>query len=72
MSHSPKLLMLAGVLGVVFFWLSDPTIGVAAMVIHNDHWRDAANQGMPGTIVGMIVSAAVLLVGGWLMKRQPT
>ncbi len=71
MSRSPKFLMLAGLLGVVFFWLSDPTIGIAGFVIDDQVWRDAANQGLPGTIVGLIVSAGVLIVGGWLSTRQP-
>jgi hypothetical protein len=70
MSRSPKYLIFAGVIGLLFFWLSDPRYGVAAVAIHDDHLRDAANQGLPGTIVGLVGSAVVLLIGAWLSIRR--
>lgn len=70
MSRSPKYLVLAGLVGLLFFWLSDPQYGVAASVIHDDRLRDAANQGLPGTVVGLVGSAVVLLIGAWLSVRK--
>ena len=46
-------LVLAGLLGLVFFWLTDPRIGMALRWNHGENPIDLANEHLPGTIVGM-------------------
>jgi hypothetical protein len=62
-------LVIAGLLGIGFFWATDPRWGLvhpqAQSVI------DAANQARIGTMVGVGGSIAVLLIGLWLLTRRP-
>jgi hypothetical protein len=64
-------LVIAGVAGLAFFWLTDPQTGVAAWTAM-DVTRDAINRTTPGTLVGFVGSALVLLVGAWLSTRRTT
>ncbi len=64
-------LVLTGLLGLVFFWLTDPRIGMALRWNHGENPIDLANEHLPGTIVGMGGSALVLLMGIFLLSRRP-
>jgi hypothetical protein len=78
--------LLVGVLGVLFFWVTDPRFGPnmhrsAAGHLDWRHWLfvvrgspdnlvDAANQALVSTIVGVAGSLALLFVGLWLLTRR--
>jgi hypothetical protein len=63
-------LALAGGLGALFFWLTDPVHGI----IHKnfDNPVDAMNEASLGTMAGIVGSLAVLVLGLWIMTRRPT
>jgi hypothetical protein len=63
-------LVVAGMVGMVFFWLTDSRWGLARRWVADVHLIDSANEVLPGTVVGMAGSAIVLLVGLWLMVRR--
>ena len=63
-------LALAGVVGVLFFWLTDPIYGVGRKNFDNP--IDALNEASLGTLAGVAVSAAILILGLWIMTRRPT
>ena len=64
-------LVLAGLAGVAFFWLTDPRYGWARPVaVAGDNPIDAAHYMLVGTLVGVAGSAVVLLIGLWLMTRR--
>ena len=84
--RSGLLFLLIGILGGLFFWVTDPRYGPQ---VHKDqtaqldwrHWLyvvrgspenqiDAANQTMLSTVVGVAGSAALLVTGLWLMTRR--
>ena len=44
----------AGVVGVLFFWLTDAGWGVIGRRVHADDLIDAINFGRPGTMIGLI------------------
>ena len=69
MPRTPRLLVFTGLLGLLFFWLTDPAYGMAAPLI-GERVRDAANIALPGTAVGLVGSALVLLIGSWLLIRR--
>ncbi|MGC4033566.1 MAG: hypothetical protein QM754_17910 [Tepidisphaeraceae bacterium] len=65
-------LVLLGILGGLFFWLTDPTLGIATRLMPADVNRiDAAHQAWPGTYIGLAGSAIAVLVGLWSMMRRP-
>ncbi len=64
-------LVLVGVLGVVFFWITDPRIGLALRWNHGENPIDLANQHLPGTIVGLAGSLLILGIGVYLLTRRP-
>ncbi len=83
--RSGLTLLLLGLLGIAFFWLTDPHWGPTGNHLADVHdWRhwlfvlrgspdnavDAANQARMGTIVGIVGSAGVLIVGLWLVTRR--
>jgi hypothetical protein len=71
-SLSNLFLVLAGLLGVAFFWLTDPELGLADHVMSSTLNRiDAANQAWPGTVIGIVGSAVIALTGIWLLVKQP-
>jgi hypothetical protein len=62
-------LVLVGMAGVLFFWLTDRTYGWSP-------WSapatiDQANQALAGTVIGIVGSCTVLFIGLWLMTRKP-
>jgi len=59
-----------GAIGLLFFWLTDARWGPIGRRMHGDDLIDAINQGMPGTIIGLVGSGIVLLIGLWLMTRR--
>src|SRR5277367_3476958 len=64
-------LVLAGLLGVAFFWITDPRYGLALRWDHDDNPIELANQLAVGTWVGLAGSAVVLVLGVWLLMRRP-
>ena len=63
-------LVLAGGLGVLFFWLTDPVHGIGRKNFDNP--IDAMNEAWIGTLAGITVSAGILLLGLWIMTRRST
>ena len=68
---SGRNLVVAGGLGILFFWLTDPVHGVAARK-NLDNPVDAMNEAWIGTLAGIVVSAGILLLGLWTMTRRST
>src|SRR5918997_4423219 len=83
--RSGLLLIVLGLLGVAFFWVTDPRYGpdvgtahgwydprtwIAAMRGNPVNPIDAANEASVATIVGLVGSIFVLLVGLWLLARR--
>lgn len=68
--RSGMRLCLAGVIGVLFFWITDPRWGPIGRRMNADDLIDAINFGRPGTFVGLTGSGIVLLIGLWLMTRR--
>ncbi|HSZ56836.1 MAG TPA: hypothetical protein VK797_14300 [Tepidisphaeraceae bacterium] len=78
--------LLLGMLGVLFFWVTDPRFGpeVHRSASGTMDWRyalfvlrgspenviDAANQIWLSTVVGFAGSLALLAVGFWLLTRR--
>lgn len=63
-------LALVGLLGVAFFWLTDPRFDVGS------RWHpeivDAMHNATAGTWVGTAGAILVMLIGLWLMTRRTT
>jgi hypothetical protein len=61
-------LVLAGVGAILYFWLTDPRLGV--------HGRssfdiiDAISEGRAGTYVGIGVAGVIAVIGLWLIMRR--
>jgi hypothetical protein len=70
MRRNGLILIVAGILGMLFFWLTDPRWGLAGKWSRGDNPIDAANQALVGTVVGIGFSVFVLIVGLWLMRRK--
>ncbi|MDB5324730.1 MAG: hypothetical protein JWM57_299 [Phycisphaerales bacterium] len=65
-------LVLLGILGGLFFWLTDPALGIATRLMDSSVNRiDAANQAAIGTYIGLAGSAVAVLVGMWSIWRRP-
>jgi hypothetical protein len=65
-------LVLVGVLGLVFFWITDPRYGLALRWSRSENAIDLANQHFPGTVVGLAGSLLVFLIGLYLLSRKVT
>jgi hypothetical protein len=63
-------LVLAGALGIAFFYLTDPRWGWLGRRSAGEDAIDAVHRLAPGTMVGLAGSAIVLLVGLWLATRR--
>ena len=61
-------LVLAGLVGLLFFWATDPRYGWTHPA--GENLIDAANNAQIGTLVGLVGSFTVLLLGLWLMTRR--
>lgn len=72
-TRSALVLILLGLLGACFFWVTDPWIGwIRHLMPARVNFLDASQQAWPGTLVGLIGSAAVVLLGLWLLIKRPT
>lgn len=70
MRKSAWILVGVGLAGLVFFWITDPTYGLAADWQDQRRLIDIANELRLGTWIGMGGSALVALVGLWLGTRR--
>ena len=74
MANSPRTsglsLALAGAAGLAFFYLTDPRWGWWGRHSAGADAIDAVHQLAPGTIVGLVGSGIVLLIGLWLATRR--
>ena len=86
--RSGLVFLLIGMIGAAFFWVTDPRFGpeVHRYGLGEWDWRhwlyvlrgspdnviDAANQTMLSTFVGVAGSAALLMIGLWLLTRRST
>ena len=71
-TRSALVLTVLGILAGLFFWLTDPTWGIATRVMDTSLNRiDAANQARVGTYIGLIGSAIAVVVGLWNIWRRP-
>ena len=68
--RSALWLILVGLLAGGFFWLTDPRLGPAGRGVARYDLIDVVHQAAPGTFIGLAGSAAVLLIGLWLMTRR--
>ena len=68
--RSGLTLALVGLVGAMFFWLTDPRFGTARTAGYE--LIDRVNEARIGTVVGVAGSAIVLLIGLWLMTRRAT
>lgn len=62
-------LILAGLAGALFFWLTDPRSGLQRAGASAEI-LDAMQEARVGTVVGIAGSAIVLLIGLWLVSRR--
>jgi hypothetical protein len=67
---SGSSLILVGLLGILFFWLTDPRYGLALHWNHGENPVDLANQQFPGTVVGIAASILIVLIGAYLWSRR--
>jgi uncharacterized membrane protein len=65
-------LVLVGVLGVGFFWITDPRYGMALRWNRGENPVDLANWHFPGTVLGVAGSLLVFLIGLYLLSRKVT
>ncbi len=72
MRQSGLLLMLLGLLGVAFFMVTDARLAPqwATHVGWSSNLVDAAADSLLGTVIGVIGSIAIMVVGGWLALRR--
>ena len=66
--RSGMSLVLVGLAGVLFFWLTDETYGWSPWA--GPATIDQANQALAGTVIGIVGSFTVLFIGLWLMTRK--
>jgi hypothetical protein len=69
MRKSGIVLSLAGLIGGIFFWATDPRYGWLRSA-ESTAIIDAANEAQIGTFVGVAGCAVVLVIGLWLMMRR--
>ncbi len=70
MKRSGLVLALAGVAGVGFFWVTDPTIGLGGRWMTNENVVDVSREAIFPTFVGLAGSIIVLFIGIWLATRR--
>jgi hypothetical protein len=65
-TRSALVLVLLGLAAGLFFWLTDPTLGIAAQLMSPEVNRiDAANRAWMGTWIGLIGSTIAVVLGLW-------
>lgn len=70
MRKSAWILAAVGLVGLLLFWLTDPTYGLAVNWLDQRRLIDTANELRLGTWVGMGGSLIVMLTGLWLGTRR--
>lgn len=65
-------LILIGLIGVIFFWITDHRVGLASQLAGAQSSIDQANQALAGTIIGIAGSCLVIGIGMWLLTRKAT
>lgn len=65
-------LVVLGLVGVAFFWLTDPTIGVEPLRLTGGNPVDLSREAAAGTYIGIVGSVVTLLLGLFLATRRPT
>ncbi len=65
-------LVVVGLLGIAFFWITDPRYGLALRWSRGENAIDLANWHLPGTILGLAGSILVFLIGLYLLSRKVT
>jgi hypothetical protein len=68
-TRSGLLLILTGMLGLLFFWLTDPRHGPLARDATMD-LLSAIHDATPGTYIGLVGSGIVVAMGLWLLTRR--
>jgi hypothetical protein len=68
MKRSGWSLILAGVIGALFFWLTDPHYGLWQPT--DELIIERANEALVGSIIGIVCCATVFAVGVWLLTRR--
>ena len=63
-------MIVSGIAGGAFFWLTDPRWTVVGRRMAGDSSLDAVHELSAGTYVGVAGSAIVLLLGIWLVTRR--
>ena len=63
-------LFCAGIIGLLFFWLTDPRVLTARNA--TNELIERANEARIGTTVGLVGSALVVCIGIWLVLRKAT
>jgi hypothetical protein len=70
--RSGRSLVLIGILGTAFFWITDPRYGQGLRWSQGENPIDLANQHFPGTLVGVAGSLLIFFIGLILLLRKPT
>ena len=68
--RSGLALAILGAIGGAFFALTDPRYGLTRRFTDPGKIVDLANEALPATLIGIIGSAVILLIGVWLMTRR--
>ncbi len=68
--RSGSSLVLTGLIGILYFWLTDHRLGLASRLTGSPSSVDEANQAFTGTIVGIVGSLVVVGIGVWLLTRR--
>ena len=68
--RSGLMLTVAGVLGALFFWWTDPRFGSQRNASYE--LIDRVNEARIGTSVGIVGAVIVVVIGLWLMTRRTT
>jgi hypothetical protein len=63
-------LVLAGLLGIGFFWMTDPRFGLSPAT--SVEIVDAIGRASMGTWIGVVGCGVIVLFGLWLMLRRAT
>jgi uncharacterized membrane protein YeaQ/YmgE (transglycosylase-associated protein family) len=68
--RSGLMLTIAGVVGAIFFWWTDPRFGMQRNASYE--LIDRVNEARIGTSVGIVGAIIVVVIGLWLMTRRTT
>lgn len=62
-------LLVVGLLGVAFFWATDPRFGIARAETMPSP-VDAVYDATPGTYLGLVGSGVVVVIGLWMLAKR--